>query len=612
MIEKVQSKRKKEYNLFWLYPLCLAAVFYLLGFFKLGLEPVLVVIVTVGLYPLLKAAISYQKKMESKNKVFTGVYTGILSLALMGQRAIVYTGNMKGSYTENLFTGIGPGEILMALCAFVVLFAIHINLICMLDFLSVSLNKTEGKSKRKLSNRQFYWLVFAGLFLSWGICWLTYFPGISFVDMYYIILKPVQISIQHPFFYNMLLSGLLSLGESVFGSVNGGVALYCFVQLTVAALSVAYCIGWIRKKGSPFIFTFAVCLFFMITPFFAVTSVFITKDVFFGVFVMLFVPLLYDLWESGGQLLKNKGYVLKLSGLSIITALVRNNGVYVLLALALFMILFFFKKRKELFKGFITYVLLGIVLPVVLSNGAMKFIVKGSPYFQESIAIPLQQIARTVVKNGDTIPLEQQEFVYSIYPKEAYLEHYTPMTVDSLKWSTNPHADVGRYFLQSNKKAFLLNWAKLLPNNFGTYVEAYLMETYGFWSLSGQNEKAFPASSKKLEELGISNRQIWPDGMQKGLDQFYSSNYRMLAEGNLFWLTLFLFLFVLVSKNPQKVLVFIPVMAVWITLMISVPIAFSIRYMYPFAYALPFLVHIALAKEQKDSDKLSINRGSEK
>ncbi len=586
----------KDKHFYWLFPLCLAALFYLFSFYQLRLEPVLVAIATLSLAPLLHFALIYQKNLSRRNSIYIGLYAALLSLALMAQSAITYTGKATANYTENLFSSIGFNQILMALCAFLLLGILLLNF---MHFLNVLSNKVQLAEKKKLSNKWFFLFVFFTLLVFWGLCWLTYFPGISFNDMYYILLKPVHMSIQHPFFYNMLLAGLVKLGEGFFGSINGGVALYCFVQLIVAALTVAYCIHWMRKKSSPWLFTLAVMLYFIFTPFFAAASVFITKDTFFGVIVMLFVPLLYDLWESDGQLLKNWRYVLKLSAVSIVTVLIRNNGIYVLLALALFMVLFFLKKRKALIKGFTLYALLGILLPVFLSSGAMRWIVKGAPYFQESIAIPLQQIARTVVKNSDQIPPDQEEFIYSIYPKEAYLEHYSPMSVDTLKWSTNPHADAGRFFLQGNKKAFLLNWAKLIPKNFSTYVEAYLMETYGYWSISSTNDTLLPSSYKKLEELGIYNQQIWPDTMQKTMESFYRSNYAMLREGNLFWLTLLFFLFVLISKSPKKIIAFIPVMAVWFTLMISAPVAFSIRYVYPFTYSLPFLVYISLMQNEK-------------
>jgi hypothetical protein len=310
--------------------------------------------------------------------------------------------------------------------------------------------------------------------------------------------------------------------------------------------------------------------------------------------LLLYIPLLYELFESRGELLKNRLFLCALVILSVFVVLTRNNGVYVVALLFLCICLYFIKIKFNAKKPLAIFLLIGLILPASLPNAAMKILSGKEPLFKESIAIPLQQIAMVVVSEEGKITEEQEEFIYSIYPQEAYFDYYSPMNVDALKWATNPYWTEGQAFLQENKAGFIKTWAELLPHNFPLYVKAYLMETFGFWSPSLSYRRNLPADSASMAELGVERRQIWPARLQRGLEDFYESQYSAITEGNLFWIICLLLLHVLVSKAQKRFIAFIPVLGVWCTVMISAPIAFSLRYVYSLAFALPFLGYIAI------------------
>jgi len=590
--------------------LCFVCSLYLAVYFKPGLEAFAVVCaLAVYLSALYPNGVGGKAKGR-RSVIILAVFSFMLSIAVVLQNRIHFSGGVGDHYTVNYFLGLSwkDGVALFALCHFVY----HLLVILLLAVNKISSYLANvvsphlfGKIPR-ISNRKFFLFSLAGILALWAVYVVTYFPGNAMNDTYWMLQGDkfhFGIARQHPFFYVVLLRALVFGGQKIFGGITAGMALYVTVQTVFAAACVSYCLTWLYRKRCPAIFVFLSWCCFALVPFYAANSAYIVKDVFFGVTCMLYVPLLYELYETGGLSLAKKSYLVKLAVVSAFLVLTRNNGIYVVSGLVVGVALLFWGQRKVLVKPFCVFLVFGLVVPACLVSVAAKTFVKQEPLFQETIAIPLQQVAMTVVSGGE-ITAAQKEFLFSVYPEEAWFEYYRPMTVDSLKWSPNPYARQGQLFLQEHKTEFIKTWFEMLPKNINFYTKAYLMETVGFWRLSFSPAKEdFPINYEDMRELGVTPTQIWPDRLQATAEYYYQSNYSALPEGTVFWIAMFFIVVVLLQKRHKKIIVFVPLMTLWLTLMISVPIAFSARYVYAFYYCLPFIACAVLLLDQNDAKK---------
>ncbi|MBQ9069545.1 MAG: hypothetical protein IJ131_10930, partial [Eggerthellaceae bacterium] len=97
----------------------------------------------------------------------------------------------------------------------------------------------------------------------------------------------------------------------------------------------------------------------------------------------------------------------------------------------------------------------------------------------ESYGIPLQQVAAVVVYDGDLTD-EQSQFLDTLLPLEDYKEEYIPCSVDGIKWAD--HFDTE--FFDSHRPEFMRIWAEVGLQNPGLYANAYIMESYEYWSFA--------------------------------------------------------------------------------------------------------------------------------
>ena len=151
--------------------------------------------------------------------------------------------------------------------------------------------------------------------------------------------------------------------------------------------------------------------------------------------------------------------------------LLRSNGL--LVALSVSLALFFLEKRKEILLFFVIFALISIVPAQVIQRTH-----HWEPLFQESMAIPLQQLGRTMVLGGERSE-ETKTLMENLLTEEEWKKEYSPYTVDFVKWHDHFH----RNWLNGQKKEFLSAWMDTGLRNPRIYVEGWLTETYALWNL---------------------------------------------------------------------------------------------------------------------------------
>ena len=173
--------------------------------------------------------------------------------------------------------------------------------------------------------------------------------------------------------------------------------------------------------------------------------------------------------------------------------------------------------------------------------------------FKESIAIPLQQIARTVSYSGD-IDEESREYLESILPLSEWKSLYRPMCVDILKTSSKYKASV----IDEDKGKFFSTWGKIMISNLPEYIKAYLMETYGFWGIETKNEYGFVDTYIANNKLEIERSDYIKEWFGKSLEEVFYTKVDFLGSGTLFWIMAFSIVLLIQRKRNRYIISYVP------------------------------------------------------
>ena len=528
--------------------------------------------------------------------VSTAVFSVLFAIFFVLTVKVHFSGNILDKLTRNYlpdFTVWDPFFVILT--AAVVFCMIHL-IIIVLDSQKITdfFESGESGDAKKLFKSNF--IITA---LLWFICFLTFFPGVGMNDTLWIIKKPVEIAGQHPILYTMFLSGCYNLGKTVFSSAIAGIAIYSVIQMLIMNLCVSHCVTYYYKIGCPKTVARIIGLSFAILPIVADYSITAVKDTLFSTFMMLFIPLLYETAESDGGFLRTKKGALNFILLGLLIMLIRNNGVYVMFGISVIIFFMFKNIRKIIIPALCAVIVIGSIPNTVLKSMGIESL------FQESVAIPLQQISMVVAK--DRVEDEKDiEFIENLLPMQEIKSNYAPMSVDKIKWDGNFNAQ----FLNDHPREFLSLWFKLLWHNKMLYAKAYLLETYGFWSIGTHNgnQAVFfditnTATNMRLKaylaEEGLKNQQVFPNPIHNFLVSYYRTFSKYIGAGSCFWLSMFIALMLIVRKKYKHLLLLMPCTIVWLTLMISAPVAFAFRYVFMYVMCLPFFLVLPMLSGKK-------------
>ena len=268
--------------------------------------------------------------------------------------------------------------------------------------------------------------------------------------------------------------------------------------------------------------------------------------------------------------------------------LIRNNGIFMVLILLLVLFIKFKKRIKDLI--LITLSVLVICsIPLLLPKTY-----RTEPLFQESVAIPLEQIA--YVAKYESLSRSDKEYINNIIPIEVMIDIYDPFSVDNIKWDIM----FDRFYLNKTKEKFISVWTKNMMKHFDGYIKAYLLSTYDLWSIhrfsnyeSRFLEIEFNDANVEAYYSDLKNENILPYNLDSFLKNFYEKTTIYFNNGTLFWIYMFLALLICYKRKSKYLLLFVPFLGIWLNLMIGTPLSSAFRYMCAFGYALPFIIPVS-------------------
>lgn len=487
----------------------------------------------------------------------------------------------------------GEGAYKLGVSSLFIFFGGAIIFLLVFGLLCLIINFFHKKSKFDMVTINLKSNVFLGVFtiasIIGGLVYLiVFYPGTGMYDTLYILKSEgFGVAIQHPWLYCFLIQKLVDVVQIFGGDYEAALVVEAIIQILIISFTYLYCIKWLMKKKVSKIAVMLVAGYFLLCPILNLYKITLFKDVPFSIILVLWLPFLYEVWETNGESLEKTKNICGM-GILIILSLLRNNGIYISFFILIVVLFLYRKKWKRI-------LILGVMLCCVVLGNQMFEKHEGITHlFKETVGIPLQQIAATVYYDGN-INEEQYAFIDKVMPIEFIKEKYNPYSADSLKWG---ESKLDNDYLRENKVKFMKTWLELCCKNFKIYVRAYLYQTYGFWSVDNSDSCQiytsinFPAFEEWIQENDISIKSILPSSIQNKAENFLSNISRSFGAGIWFWLFVEICM-VLYWYNDGKVfIVATPAIGAWLTLMISVPVAWQWRYILYIPMMLPLLYGI--------------------
>ena len=244
-------------------------------------------------------------------------------------------------------------------------------------------------------------------------------------------------------------------------------------------------------------------------------------------------------------------------------------------------------KLQLVCKLFITNILSLIIITLFPLFGIQK----GS--ICESLAIPIQQIAY-VVSNDKNVTDEQLSLIEKVIPVSDIKSNHYNMIVDGIKW----HYRFNENYLKNHLSDYAKLYLELFIQNPKEYIEAYLLQTSGFWSFTVNGSEAYVSIDNwSCYSRDFKNKDLIHELTNISLrDNLEPKCY--FSGGLFFWITIISFVITSQIANKRFLFGYLPLILLWGTIMIATPIAVSLRYVFVLVLALPLnLIYPFIAKK---------------
>ena len=140
-----------------------------------------------------------------------------------------------------------------------------------------------------------------------------------------------------------------------------------------------------------------------------------------------------------------------------------------------------------------------------------------------------------------------------------------------------------------------------VTKKFSEYVKAYLMDTYGFWSIETKNEYGFVDTYIIKNDFGIERKDCIEKITGKSMENLFTKP-DFIGAGTLFWIIVLSSTLLIINKKQKYIYVLMPCLISWISIMVATPVAFSLRYVFMMVYSLPLIVMLPFMTKNKEKD----------
>lgn len=367
----------------------------------------------------------------------------------------------------------------------------HIKCVCIWDkgeqFLFKKMKKEDsclkGKFGKKILNWSKWWreqrssvhifLRAAALFLCWIPVFLAVYPGFfayDATDELDEVLTGEYVT-RHPLIHVLMLGKIIAVIQDKTGSYNVGIAVYVLMQMVFIAILLGWVLEEMERAEVGRVLKTGTMLFFGVFPVIPMYALCTSKDMPYAAGMLALLVLLWRLCRQKETFWQKKRQVVGLGVALLVMTVFRSNGVGVFL-LTIPVLLWLAGKggcRKVL--AVVAVVFTAYVGLQAGLNAALK---PESTNAMEGFTVPIQQLARTWNYSPDIFQPEDKETLFEILPEEV-LERYQPKISDPVKNSFQ--SDVFR----ENPRKYAKLWLKIGMKSPVSYLNAWMMTSYGFW-----------------------------------------------------------------------------------------------------------------------------------
>lgn len=446
------------------------------------------------------------------------------------------------------------------------------NILCFLSNYKFS-SKINKSNTKIFSNRAVSWFCFISITLIYmTIFFMFAFPGIKIADT---INQIVQISTNeysnhHPIIHTLLIKETLEIGKFI-GLAENSICIYCVIQILFIAFCFSYAVYVIYKNSQSIIPALALFIFYLLFPYNIVFSMFVWKDTIFAGFCLLFCIEISILASSN---IKSKKLHLMLLALwTIGICLFRSNGFF---ALTIFIIGFawlIYKSEKQMLLS----ILVAFSFAFLLKYPCLMCLNIPQATPQEHLNVAIQQVFAAYNENNDFSSDEIEYFNEAINLEDKASE-YTPGNSD--KWKVYINSKNSNY-LNENFPNFFVYYFKIGIRHPLSYLISWVDQTKGYWN------SGYKTWMSQLRNTEKNNANIEKSLITK--NQILNIFSFIKAPGFYFWLFLFALYKSIKDKNRTCILIEVFIIALYISVFLSVPLHSEYRYIYFSFICYPFV-----------------------
>lgn len=448
-------------------------------------------------------------------------------------------------------------------------------------------------------------LTFLLLLLCWLPVLLAVYPGFFVYDAQdeYLQVASRTFSTHHPLVHVLLLGGIICAVHKVTDSYNLGIACYTVFQMIVVSGGFTFLLSYLRKKKVSRTLRLISMLYFGLFPVIVMFTLCSAKDALFSTALLILLICLLEMNLGSDSFFASKGWILLAGASATGMMLLRNNGLYAFVFLIPFLAFYQKKYRKR--------VLIWAAISIagcLLVNGGLKVAFHADDSEnQEILTVPIQQLARTYKYEPEVFSEEDVKTLHEILPEEA-LVMYNARLSDPVKYRFRNDA------FAADKGKYIKLWAKIGLKKPLSYLNAWLMTSYGFWYpdtvinvYAGNSVFTFTYKDSsyfgyEVELPGERDSKIpWLDEVYRRLSLEIEQEKvpilsMLFSPGGLFWLFAFVFSYMLYRKNYHILMPCIMVLAVWLTVILGP--TYLPRYVLIFWFGLPLFAAVLFEEER--------------
>ncbi len=435
------------------------------------------------------------------------------------------------------------------------------------------------------------------------VCWVPYFliycPGIlsyDSINQVSQLLGVIPLNNDHPTFHTLLIGLFLFLGKLVGGNQQG-VIFFIMFQMIVMAAIYTYAISFLLQMKVHRYLVICILFYFALSPINAIYSITMWKDVLYGGVFLLFIIALFRLVCDVEAFFASKWAMAKVMTIGFLVCMLRNNGIIVIALFSPALIIFAKKYWRQTLAGCISLIVVyGLITGPVFNAFGLK---KNAGL--DALAIPFQQVARTVCEYKDVLTKSELSEINRFMPIEEISDTYTGFLFDPIKKIVNVQA-----FKQDTTK-FVKLWISLGIAYPKAYIRSFVANSYGYY---------YPDTFRPPYALGVYENQFGifqTPILGREIERDASSRiYSFIASlpvttffsdiGLFMWIGGFAASLLIVKNNKKYVIPFIPSFIIWLSMLAS-PLNTEYRYVFPIMICVPIYLSIALVIPKVKKEK---------